>query len=165
VNEEMARAAGAPGGPGVQQELADCLSILKDVDRHLTQEHVSARFQELLEYVGWNTTPGSRDSLDATAGDLYVTLSGKTTDIPLPRKRRTRRPGPRTAVLTGTVTAVMLLLAALLIGPPSYEFAFSRQMQDFKRQNAWAILLLQSDPGGSLWGIIEELRDYKRIIS
>ena len=68
MNDDIPPTAGAAGGSELQrEELADCLSILKDIDRHLTHEHVAARFQELLGHVGWNTMPDPRDSLDRTA--------------------------------------------------------------------------------------------------
>jgi outer membrane protein OmpA-like peptidoglycan-associated protein len=67
VNAGMGPVTGAREEPDPQQ-LANCLSLMQEVDRQVTPGHVAARFQELLADVRHDTMSGASDSAGRVPG-------------------------------------------------------------------------------------------------
>jgi hypothetical protein len=85
VNGDTNPRTGPHRAPATQaQELADCLSLLEDVDRRVTAEHVAARFSQLLAHIA-SGAPGRQDHQPQASAHVTSTRAGS---------RRRERPGP-----------------------------------------------------------------------
>jgi hypothetical protein len=101
VNADMDPVTGPRAKTDPQpQELADCLSLLEEIDRQVTPRHVAARLQELLADVRHDTTSDVLQS----AGPRPRPRARETQ--PAPSGPRNRRPKPSRAEPSHAATAL-----------------------------------------------------------